>query len=146
MSFEFDESILGKEVELGTYYVDKERMIRFAKAAGDENPVYVDEEAASTSRFGGLIAAPMFHSILADTHMTPLVKINYGSMSMAAGTDVEYHRPMRPGDVLTVNCCIEKVYEKTGRTGGMLFLIRRAVFTDRDGDKVVTVRHKQVFR
>lgn len=146
MGFEFDRSILGREQEVGTYYMDKERLIRFARAAGDENPLYVDEEAAEASEFGGLIAAPMFHSILATTERMPYLDIKYGTMGIAAGHDCEFHRPIRPGDVLTVTCCIEDVYEKTGRSGKMLFVIRRATFTDREGQKVVVVRHSQILK
>ena len=146
MGFEFDRTILGREQELGTYYVDRKRMIDFAISVGEDNPIYVDEKAAEAGPFGGLVGVPMFHSTLANTEMAPYVEIKYGTISIAAGQDCEYCLPIRPGDVLTISCCIEDIYEKTGRSGSMLFLIRRAVFTDSQGRKVLTLRHSSVFK
>jgi acyl dehydratase len=106
----------------------------------------VDEAAAAAGEFKGLIAAPMFHSALALTEGMPYLNIKYGTMGIAAGHDCEFHRQIRPGDVLTISCCVEDIYEKTGRSGSMLFIIRKATFRDREGRDVVTVRHKQILK
>lgn len=40
--------------------MEQEATIPFARAIGDLNPLYVDEEAAKRSEFGGIIAPPTF--------------------------------------------------------------------------------------
>ena len=45
-AIDFDRSVIGVEVEVGTHEADKERMMAYARALGETNPLYLDEEAA----------------------------------------------------------------------------------------------------
>ena len=45
-TLDFDRSVLGVDVDIGSYQVTKEEIIAYARALGETNPLYVDEEAA----------------------------------------------------------------------------------------------------
>jgi acyl dehydratase len=53
---------------------------------------------------------------------------------------------MRPGDTITLKARITDVYEKTGRTGKMVFIIRETTYENQKGEKVAVVEQSQVRR
>jgi len=55
---------------------------------------------------------------------------------------VELHAPVRPGDVLTMVSTIHDIYEKTGRTGSMYFIVIRNEVTNQQGAKVAVIDHR----
>ena len=55
------------------------------------------------------------------------------------GKCVEVTGPVRPGDTLTAKSLIADIYEKTGRSGTMVFIVHRMVFTNQKGEPVSTV-------
>lgn len=137
---EFDRSILGVEYDMGTYEVTREDIVQFSKVHKEVNPVFYDVEAAAKSRYGDIIAPPAFFNQVALPESYPDLKIEYGSIDLFAGQELEQKRPMRPGDVITVKSKIADVYEKTGRSGKMVFVVREATFTDQRGEVVAIVR------
>ena len=57
---------------------------------------------------------------------------------------MEIHGPVRPGDTLTARASIHDVYDKTGRSGTMVFVIHRMDFTNQEGVAVATVDSKMI--
>ena len=55
----FEDFPPGRVFELGTVVVDRDEMVAFARRF-DPQPFHVDEKAAETSLFGGLIASGWF--------------------------------------------------------------------------------------
>ena len=55
-TLDFDRSVLGVDVDIGSYQVTKEEIIAYARALGETNPLYVDEEAAREGPYGTVIA------------------------------------------------------------------------------------------
>ncbi|MHB9004897.1 MAG: MaoC family dehydratase, partial [Coriobacteriia bacterium] len=100
----------------------------YARAIGDLNPLYFEEEYAKRSRFGGLIAPPTIHVPLMflctskfDWMRTP------GTVN--AGQNWYYRRPARPGDVVTLRArALDKLIRK-----GRMFVIHDNVFCDQNG-------------
>ena len=137
---EFDKSILDIEYDMGTYEITKEDIIRFSRAHQEVDPVFYDESAAAESRYGGIIAPPNFFNQIILPESCPDIRIEYGSLELFAGQELEQRRPMRPGDVITVKSKIADVFEKTGRSGKMIFMVREATYTDQDGEVMVIVR------
>lgn len=100
----------------------------YARAIGDLNPLYFDEEYARASRFGGLIAPPTIHVPLMflATETTDWMRTP-GTVN--CGQNWYYRRPARPSDVVTLRAqALDKVYRKD-----RLFVIHDNVFTDADG-------------
>ena len=65
---------------------------------------------------------------------------------MFGGQEVEYVRPIRPGDVLTRQARISSITERRGSTGPLVFTETEAKYHDANGDLVVTVRSTTILR
>ena len=53
-----DHSFIGKEYSPISYEMGREKIKEYARAVGDLNPLYLDEDAAAGSQFGDIIASP----------------------------------------------------------------------------------------
>ena len=142
---EFDRSILGKEFVLGTFDVTEDMIIAFAKAVGETSPQYVDPQAAKETPSGGLIAPPIFYDVFRADQI-PDPKVKFGKVAFNAGQRCEFHAPIRPGDTITMKTRITDVYEKTGRTGRMVFIVRETTYENQRGERVALVEQSQVRR
>ncbi len=142
----YDPSVLGVEVEIGQFEVTKERIFAFCKALGETNPLYTDETAAAAGPYGGIIAPPMFY-VAAPRNVGGLdPKVTYGNTSFNAGQHCEFQEPMRPGDTISATVSIHDIYEKTGRTGRMLFVVRRTQLKNQRGELVAVIDSSTVHR
>ena len=141
---------------------------QFARAIGDTNPIYSDEAYARTTEVGHVIAPPTF--TMASAHFDPDWPLRPtpgrpwrgsgrtpsgtaeqdgsdgdGATTQAVGLHAEqhfeYHRHLRPGDVLTVTERPGRSWEKTGKRGGrMCFEEVITEYRDQDGAPVITAR------
>ncbi len=142
-------------------------MIRhWVEAMGDENPVYVDGDAARANGFPGVIAPPTMlqawimrgykataeaerlrvENAVDDSPQDQLRALfdDAGFTSVVAtNCDQEYVRPLVIGDHLSVSSFIESVSEEkhTGLGEGH-FVTTRLDFTDQHGDPVATMRFR----
>ena len=142
--------------------VEAGHVMMFARAIGDDNPVYRDPESKAAAELGGLIAPPTF--AVASAQWDPDYPLRpkpgqkwYGSGAgpgtMPAGGSglhaeqhYTYHRTVRVGDVLSSSTRPGRTWEKTGRSGRLLFSERIIEFRDQDGELVVTARSVGVQR
>ncbi len=153
-----------------TFPVEAGHVMAFARAIGDFNPVYHDARAAAASEVGGIIAPPTFVQASAhfddDYPLRPRPGVRwFGSGRFASGTAEAdrddgatkpasdrgtglhaeqhylYHRPIRAGEVLTLNVSPGATWEKQGRRGGLLTFREVTIdYVDKDGDVVVSAR------
>ena len=86
---------IGVESEPVTHEVEKGAIIKFAQAIGDDNPLFIDEEAARQTRYGGLIAPPTFLRSMPSGRSTVSVSSPYPA-ALDGGSDWEYVDPVRP--------------------------------------------------
>jgi acyl dehydratase len=146
-----------------TFSVEASHILMFARAIGDESPVYHDAETAKHSEPGGIIAPPTFTAASAQfnpegSRPRPGQKW-FGSGKGPSGIDgkppsagglnaeqhFEYFRPLRPGDVLTVETRPGTTWERhSKRAGKLMFSDRITDFRDQDGELVVSVRSVSV--
>ena len=61
----------------------------------------------------------------------PLKRIMAGSSEMA------YHRPIRPGDRLTMTRRLKDIYEKQGKSGPLIFVVLEVVVETEAGEAVL---------
>jgi acyl dehydratase len=148
MAHRIDRSMVGQEFDRTVFpAVTAEQIIAYARAYGETNPLYTDEEAAKRGPQGGLVAPPTFVFRLRGKHFMPKrLPKGLGRDGFDAGKDVEFFRPVRPGDVLTTATTVHDIYEKTGRTGSMIFLVLRTTVTDQEGETVAVIDQKMMFR
>ena len=65
---------------------------------------------------------------------------------MAGGLRIEYHAPIRPGDVLLATRTLSNIYQKDGSSGPLIFYeIMMTVDNDR-GERVVTEKTTRILR
>ena len=143
--------------------IEKGHIMMFARAIGDENPIYSDEKYAS-EKTGGIIAPPTFTQSSAqfdpDYFLRPKIgKPWFGSGKKPTGIEksknktesststnilhaeqhFEYHRHLKPGDVLTGTNKPGKTWEKEGkRSGKLVFSETVTEYRDQNGELVIT--------
>ena len=132
-----------------TFPVEATHIMMFARAIGDTNPVYHDAEAAKKTEAKGIVAPPTFPQAMAqfdpEYHLRPKPSGVTGKAASSGGLHAEqeytYHRPLRPGDVLTSETKQGKVWEKESKRAGKLIFRERIVeHRDQKGELVITAR------
>jgi N-terminal half of MaoC dehydratase len=155
-------------VAVQRFPVEEGAIILFARAVGDPNPVYSDAGYAASTEVGALIAPPTF--IQSSAHFDPDYPLRpkpgepwFGSgrtptgrpagseessgggpkrgTGLHAEQEYEYHRPLRPGDVLTSETRPGQRWEKQGRSGKLVFSESITEYRDEKGELVVTARN-----
>ena len=76
-NIEFDRSTIGVNVPVGSHRVTKDEIMAYAKALGETNPLYLDEEAAKAGPYGTIIAPPGFYHSIRLNQM-PDIKLKFG--------------------------------------------------------------------
>lgn len=142
MPLEFDRSILGREFDrVETAPVRAESLIAFARALGETRPCYTEPGP-------DLIGHPTYCVRYRGRKFLPddLPPGLDARMSLDAGKDIEFGVPIRPGDTVRVVSTLHDVYEKTGRTGTMVFLVVRFTVTNDRGEHLATIDNRMMFR
>ena len=130
-----------------TFEVGREHIRRFAQAIGDENPAYVDPQAARALGHPDVIAPPTFLTVLNFRFAAegPIVDPELGldySLVVHGEQSFELHRPVVAGDVLT---CVSSIADI--RDAGRNELISTVIeVTDADAQPVATLRGTIVSR
>jgi acyl dehydratase len=139
--------------------VESSHIMMFARAIGDDNPVYTDPTSTNAAQFGGVIAPPTFTMASAqfdpDNALRPRRGVPwFGSAKEPSGAEVartgrlhaeqhfEYHRPLVAGEILTVTERPGATWVKESKRGGTLDFEEMLVdYTNVDtGELVVTAR------
>jgi len=142
--------------------VEYSHIMMFARAVGDANKIYSDEEYAKTTEPGGIIAPPTFVQASAqfdpDYGLRPKIGEPWfgsgrtptgvertggggGGSGLHAEQHYEYHRHLRPGDVLTATTRPGETWEREGRRAGkMTFRESITEYRDQNGELVITAR------
>jgi hypothetical protein len=142
--------------------VEAGHIMLFARAIGDANKIYYDENYAKNTEPGAIIAPPTF--VQASAQFDPDYRLRprigqpwFGSGKEATGVPqsssggggtglhaeqhYEYHRHPRAGDVLTATVKPGKTWEKQGRRSGKLIFSETITeYRDQNGELVVTAR------
>lgn len=155
-------NMVGKEAPpIEGYPVSTHEIKRYAFAVNDTNPLWTDEEYASRGPHEEIIAPPLFFRVpFADDYsfnqlepdgtphpgLDPMHAPLRAERRMAGGEDIEFFQVVRPGDVLTVQRKIVDIYERTGRSGRLVFTIREQVYTNQRDEKVAVRRTTQISR
>ncbi len=104
----------------------------FAEATEDFNPLYADPEFAKTTPHGSMIAPPTFLAALDPTYRRgrasskPLPSVDPSPFKGGGNgwDEFSWFAPVRPGDTITAYGKWREIYEKTGRSGRLVFLVR----------------------
>ena len=112
----------------------KEMIIRFARAIGSRNPLYLSEELVATNLFGTLQAHPTILYCFDDALVAPGLA---GIHAINAGADWEFFRPVLLNDRLTATARLLDVVKKHGEfCGTMALQTGEVVYNDQEGEVV----------
>jgi acyl dehydratase len=143
---------------LERFPVEATHILMFARSIGDPNPAFADPASAEAKALGGIVAPPTFamagfqfdedHPLRPKpgepwfgSGREPSGKVPEGNGSLHAEQTFEYHQPLRPGMVLTVEHREGERWEKQSKRGGSLaFEETITEYRDSDGELVVTAR------
>lgn len=150
MAIRVNMDVKGKEYAPFTVTVERGKIKEFARAIGDLSPFYLDDAVGRASEWGDIIAPPTFPTTFRDE------TADTGSMLRDLGVDIgrilhgeqefEHYKPIRPGETYLCRSRVTDIYEKTGRSGAMAFVVREMAVTDGDNEIVCLVRHITVVR
>ena len=142
--------VIGKEYPPYAVTVERGKIKEFARAVGDLNPFYVEDTVGRASPWGDIIAPPTFAITFRDE------SADTNALLRDLGTDIsrvlhgeqefELHRPLQPGQTYLCRAKVLDVYEKTGKSGPMAFVVRETTVTDSSNEIVATLRHITVVR
>ncbi|MCC6236488.1 MAG: MaoC family dehydratase N-terminal domain-containing protein [Dehalococcoidia bacterium] len=142
--------------------VEAGHIMLFARAVGDTNQIYYDEDFAKGTEPGGIIAPPTFVQASAqfdpDYGLRPKIGQPWqgsgreptgiqrtggggGGSGLHAEQHYEYHRHLRPGDILKATSRPGETWEREGRRAGkMTFRETITEYRDQNGELVITAR------
>lgn len=130
--------LAGKAYAPFSYEVGKEKIREYARAVGDENPVYMDDEAARAAGFEGIVAPPMFAVVYSSGATQQAIfdqELGIDLTMMVHGEqDFAWHEMVRAGDVITTTASLGEVFEKAG----MDFVKVKTESVNQDGAPVAT--------
>jgi acyl dehydratase len=102
----FEDYRIGEQTDIGNHLVTKEEIIEFA-SKWDPQPIHIDENAAKSSIFGGIIAAGC-HLVAIAIRLISLSDIGASVIAAAGWDEVRFLNPVRPGDRLSLKVeCVE---------------------------------------
>ena len=65
---------------------------------------------------------------------------------MAGGIENTYHQAIRPGDVLILTRTLTNIYEKSGSTGPLIFVVYTIRVETDSGEPVMDETRTRIFR
>jgi acyl dehydratase len=141
----FEHLAAGQRYRLGSVSLDRADILGFAQDY-DPQPFHLDDAAAAASVFGQLVASGM-QTISAIVGLS--VRVGLLSRCNMAGsgmTDVKWTRPVRPGDVLSLEWTIVSVTPSERRPDRAAVHIRYDVANQDDQPVLSLVLHHLVAR
>jgi hypothetical protein len=148
------------------FLVEASHIMMFARSVGDGNQIYYDPEYAQATEPGSIIAPPTFAQSSAQFDPDYFLRPKIGQPWFGSGKEptgikreaggggggggggglhaeqhFEYHRHLKPGDVLSATTFPGKTWEKESkRAGKLVFTESVTEYRDQHGELVITAR------
>ena len=143
-----DKQWIGHALPASVLPIERSRLQFFAKAIGETDPVYTDDEAARAAGHPALPVPPTFLFCLEMDAPNP------AAMRQTLGLDYSrilhgeqgftFHRVVHAGDRLTFRQRIADIYDKKG--GALEFIVRHTEVSNAQGVAVAQLRCVTVYR
>ncbi|MBO1017116.1 MaoC family dehydratase N-terminal domain-containing protein [Achromobacter sp. SD115] len=137
-----DRNLIGQSLGTRSILVERGRLRFFAKAIGETNPVYLDEEAARAAGHPRLPVPPTFLFCLEidafDSIGTARLTRLDESRVLHGEQQFSYHAMAYAGDTLTFDLTVADVYQKKG--GALDFLVKDTRVTNQHGWHIADLR------
>ncbi len=137
----FENAQVGSEFPEYRFELSGDLVKKYCEATEDSNPLYVDEEFAKKSEFGGLVAPPLMMNVyahflrqLAAAGFTHEYTVHYMS-------DYEFIAPARPGDTLISKMWLADKYTRKEHN----FVTFRIETSNQKGERIATNSHTSMW-
>ena len=135
-----NQALKGKEYQEVSFTVDRDRVVQFADAIGEDNSVFRYAGTAKSAGYGVQLAPPTFVTVMqiltgGQVVLDQELGLNY-ALVVHAEQEYEWQRPVQVGDVLSAIPRIADIYSK----GSNEFLVIEADIKDTSGQTVVVAR------
>ncbi|WP_246066903.1 FAS1-like dehydratase domain-containing protein [Paenibacillus koleovorans] len=135
MKVDIDESVIGKTSEIQQFIVEEAAILAFARAIGDQHPLYTDRDIARAYGYPAIVAPPTFPT----TFRFAYPPVPYEpSRSIHGEQEYRYERPIVAGDVLICLSRVVGVKVRHGKLGKMTLLTTEIRGADPEGRLVFT--------
>ena len=134
--------MIGRVLGTGTATIEPEHVAAFAAALGDPNPAYRGPDATAP-----LTYPIAFMSSAMASGMDTFLELGLNFMTLVHGEqEFEYVRPLRVGETLTLTGRVSDVYEKTGGSGTLDFVVLETEAVDAEKKPVFWSRNVLISR
>jgi len=161
--------LIGAEAEIESWdTVERGAIRRFVQAIMDPDPVYWDDAYAAETPYGGVVAPPFFPfygfrypAYEADVLAPALTDPHYHGGSflprfglpdvpgperrLNGGNEIEFFAYAKPGDRLRARSRLDDIFQKTGRSGAMLFVKMNITVINQD-DQILLINRQTSIR
>jgi acyl dehydratase len=129
---------IGEQFDIATFTANQDDMLAWAKACGETDTRFTDPEHPDFQ------AHPGFTTHLVSRRVLPEDFPQISGRGIDGGKSVVVNGPIRAGDELTATVTVADIYEKTGRSGTMVFIVQRMSFVNQDDAQVSTVDWRMI--
>ncbi|MFN8544343.1 MAG: MaoC family dehydratase N-terminal domain-containing protein [Candidatus Binatia bacterium] len=134
--------MIGRELSTGSATAAAEHIAAFADALGDRNPAYRGPNAVAPLTYPIAFMAQAMSG-----GMETFLELGLNFMTLVHGEqEFEYVRPVKAGETLTLSGRIADVYEKTGSSGTLDFVVLETEGKDAGGKPVFYSRNILISR
>jgi len=139
-------AMIGVE-KIRLYDVTKRDIRRFSQAIGETNPIHFDEDYAKSSKYGTIVAPPLFCQMFTFEDVPADQLPDDGSpieidvplparRTVGGASSYEIFQPVKAGDRITVKSSLRDVFAKEGRTGRLYFVVVETEFSNQENEPV----------
>jgi len=136
----WDRSLLGQEFSRYEQHVTRAMILEYADIIGARDRLYTDVPAARARGYRDIIAPPTFVTWHGAHPIAP-PEMGFNGTGINAGYECTLYGVIYPGDTLIYSTCLVDMYEKTGRSGTMRFVVRETTVTNQHGEVVAVLRN-----
>ena len=149
---------------------------RFVQAIMDEDPIYYDEEYAKKTRYGTIVCPPLFPSSLSRRPLGtpdpltdgfnrnpefdglaasgaggnrgggPAMDLSHIPRMLNGGNEIEIFQYMKLGEKTVSKTRVADIFEKTGRSGRMVFIVNETEVRNDRGELLMISRGTSIRR
>ena len=136
-----DDFHVGQRFASATHVIDAAQIKAFAREF-DPQPFHLDEEAAKSTMFGGLVASG-WHTAAITMRLQVESGLPIAGGIIGIGGEMNWPRPTRPGDVLHVESEVKEVTPSRSRPDRGVVRVRSETRNQRD--EVVQILDAKLF-
>ena len=130
---------VGRQFEKTDFVVEQQDLLDWADACGETDTRFTDPANPDFQ------AHPGFTSHLVSGRALPVGFPSLGDgRGIDGGKSVRSLAPIRLGDTLSATSEIADIYDKTGRSGTMVFIVHRMTFENQQGQPVSVVDWRMI--